>query len=144
MSLFALGLGHFELSVYCHFADSCVFYNHSLNIFYFFKYLSYPAVLLKQGRRELSAVVHCYGGGSCKITINSATTAGEVRYSQREWCHWHFIQNWSKYRSCFLLVGSIYSFKGPKLETLFITEVVQRYLAADAKREHKCPRLHSS
>ncbi|KAJ7381632.1 Unconventional myosin-X, partial [Desmophyllum pertusum] len=30
------------------------------------------------GRRELSAVVHCYGGGSCKITINSATTAGEV------------------------------------------------------------------
>ena len=34
--------------------------------------------LLTQGRRELSAVVHCYGGGSCKITINSATTAGEV------------------------------------------------------------------
>ena len=33
---------------------------------------------LLQGRRELSAVVHCYGGGSCKITINSATTAGEV------------------------------------------------------------------
>ncbi|PFX28678.1 Unconventional myosin-X [Stylophora pistillata] len=30
------------------------------------------------GRRELSAVVHCYGGGSCKISINSATTAGEV------------------------------------------------------------------
>lgn len=30
------------------------------------------------GRRELSATVHCYGGGSCKITINSATTAGEV------------------------------------------------------------------
>ncbi|KAK2564848.1 Unconventional myosin-X [Acropora cervicornis] len=30
------------------------------------------------GRRELSATVHCYGGGSCKITLTSATTAGEV------------------------------------------------------------------
>ena len=36
-------------------------------------------LLYLQGRRELSAVVHCYGGGSCKITINSATTAGEVK-----------------------------------------------------------------
>eukprot|EP00794_Sanderia_malayensis_P003678 gene3678-4195_t len=30
------------------------------------------------GRRELSATVFCYGGGTCKISVNSATTAGEV------------------------------------------------------------------
>jgi myosin X len=30
------------------------------------------------GRRELTAVVHCFGGGTCKISITSATTAGEV------------------------------------------------------------------
>ncbi|XP_065839578.1 unconventional myosin-X-like [Oscarella lobularis] len=30
------------------------------------------------GRRELTAVVHCFGGGTCKISINSSTTAGEV------------------------------------------------------------------
>eukprot|EP00118_Oscarella_pearsei_P013163 m.102222 g.102222 ORF g.102222 m.102222 type:complete len:1858 (+) comp37156_c0_seq6:100-5673(+) len=30
------------------------------------------------GRRELTAVVHCFGGGTCKISISSATTAGEV------------------------------------------------------------------
>lgn len=54
-------------------------------IFHFFEYLSHLAVLFTQGRRELSAVVHCYGGGSCKITINSATTAGEVRDLRKEW-----------------------------------------------------------
>ncbi|KAM9323222.1 unconventional myosin-X isoform 2-T2 [Pholidichthys leucotaenia] len=29
-------------------------------------------------RRDMSTTVHCHGGGSCKITINSHTTAGEV------------------------------------------------------------------
>ncbi|KAF3698619.1 Unconventional myosin-X Unconventional myosin-10 [Channa argus] len=29
-------------------------------------------------RQEMSTTVHCHGGGSCKITINSHTTAGEV------------------------------------------------------------------
>uniref|UniRef100_A0A8D1VUV5 Unconventional myosin-X n=1 Tax=Sus scrofa TaxID=9823 RepID=A0A8D1VUV5_PIG len=29
-------------------------------------------------RQEMTSTVHCHGGGSCKITINSHTTAGEV------------------------------------------------------------------
>ncbi|CAK6977026.1 unconventional myosin-X [Scomber scombrus] len=29
-------------------------------------------------RQEMNTTVHCHGGGSCKITINSHTTAGEV------------------------------------------------------------------
>ncbi|XP_056452163.1 unconventional myosin-X [Gadus chalcogrammus] len=29
-------------------------------------------------RQEMTTMVHCHGGGSCKITINSHTTAGEV------------------------------------------------------------------
>ncbi|KAK5614657.1 Unconventional myosin-X [Crenichthys baileyi] len=29
-------------------------------------------------RQEMSTTVHCHGGGSCKITINSHTTSGEV------------------------------------------------------------------
>nr|XP_006819606.1 PREDICTED: unconventional myosin-X-like [Saccoglossus kowalevskii] len=29
-------------------------------------------------RREMNATVYCYGGGSCKISINSATSAGQV------------------------------------------------------------------
>ena len=65
-------------------ADSLDFSTNYLNIIYSI-YFSYPVVLFIQGRRELSAVVHCYGGGSCKITINSATTAGEVCYLQKEW-----------------------------------------------------------
>lgn len=31
------------------------------------------------GRQEMTSTVYCHGGGSCKITINSHTTAGEVR-----------------------------------------------------------------
>lgn len=30
-------------------------------------------------RQEMSTTVYCHGGGSCKISINSHTTAGEVR-----------------------------------------------------------------
>lgn len=30
-------------------------------------------------RQDMTTTVHCHGGGSCKITINSHTTAGEVR-----------------------------------------------------------------
>lgn len=30
-------------------------------------------------RQEMTSTVYCHGGGSCKITINSHTTAGEVR-----------------------------------------------------------------
>ena len=29
-------------------------------------------------RQEMTTTVHCHGGGACKITINSHTTAGEV------------------------------------------------------------------
>jgi len=29
-------------------------------------------------RQDMSTTVHCHGGGSCRITINSHTTAGEV------------------------------------------------------------------
>lgn len=32
-------------------------------------------------RQEMTSTVYCHGGGSCKITINSHTTAGEVRQS---------------------------------------------------------------
>lgn len=31
-------------------------------------------------RQEMSTTVYCHGGGSCKISINSHTTAGEVRF----------------------------------------------------------------
>ena len=51
-------------------AFAFIILNNNLRVFF---------LLYLQGRRELSAVVHCYGGGSCKITINSATTAGEVK-----------------------------------------------------------------
>ena len=34
--------------------------------------------MLIQGRREMNAVVHCYGGGQCNISVNPSTTAGEV------------------------------------------------------------------
>lgn len=30
-------------------------------------------------RQEMSTTVYCHGGGSCKISINSHTTAGEVQ-----------------------------------------------------------------
>lgn len=30
-------------------------------------------------RQEITTTVYCHGGGACKITINSHTTAGEVR-----------------------------------------------------------------
>lgn len=30
-------------------------------------------------RQKMTSTVYCHGGGSCKITINSHTTAGEVR-----------------------------------------------------------------
>lgn len=30
------------------------------------------------GRRKINATVHCYGGGSCQIAIDSSTTSGEV------------------------------------------------------------------
>ncbi|XP_072179526.1 unconventional myosin-X-like [Diadema setosum] len=30
------------------------------------------------GRRDMNATVHCHGEGSCQITINSSTTAGQV------------------------------------------------------------------
>ena len=30
------------------------------------------------GRRKITATVHCYGGGSCQISIDSSTTSGEV------------------------------------------------------------------
>lgn len=29
-------------------------------------------------RQEMTTTVYCHGGGSCKISINSHTTAGEV------------------------------------------------------------------
>lgn len=29
-------------------------------------------------RQEMTSTVYCHGGGSCKIVINSHTTAGEV------------------------------------------------------------------
>lgn len=35
------------------------------------------------GRQEMTSTVYCHGGGSCKITINSHTTAGEVRSGDR-------------------------------------------------------------
>lgn len=34
-------------------------------------------------RQEMTSTVYCHGGGSCKITINSHTTAGEVRTDDR-------------------------------------------------------------
>lgn len=34
-------------------------------------------------RQDMSTTVHCHGGGSCKITINSHTTAGEVGENTR-------------------------------------------------------------
>lgn len=39
------------------------------------------ALLLRQ---EMSTTVYCHGGGSCKISINSHTTAGEVNTQQRQ------------------------------------------------------------
>lgn len=30
-------------------------------------------------RQEMTTTVYCHGGGSCKISINSHTTAGEVK-----------------------------------------------------------------
>ena len=36
-------------------------------------------ILLLQGCRETKAVVYTYGGAECNITINSATTAQDVR-----------------------------------------------------------------
>lgn len=39
------------------------------------------ALLLRQ---EMSTTVYCHGGGSCKISINSHTTAGEVPTQQRQ------------------------------------------------------------
>lgn len=35
-------------------------------------------------RQDMSTTIYCHGGGSCKITINSHTTAGEV--SRRTSC----------------------------------------------------------
>lgn len=35
-------------------------------------------------RQDMSTTVHCHGGGSCKITIDSHTTAGEVSDSHQD------------------------------------------------------------
>lgn len=35
-------------------------------------------------RLDMSTTVYCHGGGSCKISINSHTTAGEVRRRERD------------------------------------------------------------
>lgn len=35
-------------------------------------------------RQEMTTTVYCHGGGSCKISINSHTTAGEVRRRERD------------------------------------------------------------
>lgn len=35
-------------------------------------------------RQEMTTIVYCHGGGSCKISINSHTTAGEVRRRERD------------------------------------------------------------
>ena len=39
------------------------------------------SVFILQGRREMTAKVYCHGEGSCQISINSATTAGQVSHS---------------------------------------------------------------
>lgn len=38
-------------------------------------------------RQEMTSTVYCHGGGSCKITINSHTTAGEVRVVTEQLWH---------------------------------------------------------
>ena len=37
-------------------------------------------------RQEMTTTVYCHGGGSCKISINSHTTAGEVDKLQTHSC----------------------------------------------------------
>lgn len=37
-------------------------------------------------RQEMTSTVYCHGGGSCKITINSHTTAGEVGSADSPLC----------------------------------------------------------
>ena len=45
-------------------------------------------------RQEMSTTVYCHGGGSCKISINSHTTAGEVNMQTHAhtYTHTHFTQ----------------------------------------------------
>lgn len=40
---------------------------------------SQDEIIALLNRREMTTTVYCHGGGSCKISINSHTTAGEVR-----------------------------------------------------------------
>lgn len=40
-------------------------------------------------RQEMTSTVYCHGGGSCKITINSHTTAGEVHKHIHTHTHIH-------------------------------------------------------
>lgn len=101
----------------CSFAVSFDFVSYHL-MFHFFEYLSYLVVLFTQGRRELSAVVHCYGGGSCKITINSATTAGEVQ------CSGILRKIVIKTRRLSPSMSRFKAFKGRKFQTLFTKIVV--------------------
>lgn len=60
-------------------------------------------------RQEMSTTVHCHGGGSCKITINSHTTAGEVS-EQTDFpppVDWNLMLEESKERAvCRSLIGS--------------------------------------
>ncbi len=35
-------------------------------------------------RQDMTTTVYCHGGGSCNISINSHTTAGEVRIRERD------------------------------------------------------------
>lgn len=47
-------------------------------------------------RQEMTSTVYCHGGGSCKITISSHTTAGEVR--ERPSCPRAYLrqENWAQ------------------------------------------------
>lgn len=39
---------------------------------------SQEEIIALLNRQEMTTTVYCHGGGSCKISINSHTTAGEV------------------------------------------------------------------
>lgn len=39
---------------------------------------SQEEIIALLSRQEMTTTVYCHGGGSCKISINSHTTAGEV------------------------------------------------------------------
>ena len=54
--------------------------------------------------KEVETVIHCYGGATCNISINSATTVGKVSTSEMLVCTDHEVRRARNYFFCVFIL----------------------------------------